>query len=114
MFHLNLLYLKNNNFYLKTNNFALTEKTSDTSKEKLYQELGIESLQLRCCYGKLCLFYKMFKNKSPAYLFNLIPARNRHDSLRSSDNICCYNTKHNSFFFFFLHTEYNRIEQIKS
>ena len=69
MFHLNLLYLKNNNLYLKTNNFVLTGKTSGTSKEKLYQELCIESLQLRCWYKKLCLFYKMFKNKSPAYLW---------------------------------------------
>ena len=54
---------------------ALTGTIRGTSKEKLYQELGLESLQLRRWYRKLCLFYKIFKNKSPAYLFNLIPAR---------------------------------------
>ena len=45
------------------------------SKEKIYQELGLESLQLRRWYKKLCLFYKILKNKSTAYLLNLIPAR---------------------------------------
>ena len=49
---------------------ALTGTIRGTSKEKLYQELGLESLQLRRWYRKLCLFYKSFKNKSPAYLFN--------------------------------------------
>ena len=81
---------------------ALTGTIRGTSKEKLYQEVGLESLQLRRWYRKLCLFYKIFKNKSPAYLFNLIPARNTHYSLRTSDNIPCFNTKHsffkNSFF----------------
>ena len=75
---------------------------SSTAPRKLYQEVGLESLQLRRWYRKLCLFYKIFKNKSPAYLFNLIPARNTHYSLRTSDNIPCFNTKHsffkNSFF----------------
>ena len=81
---------------------ALTVTIRGTSKEKLYQEVGLESLQLRRWYRKLCLFYKIFKNKSPAYLFNLIPARNTHYSRRTSDNIPCFNTKHsffkNSFF----------------
>ena len=75
---------------------ALTGTIRGTFKEKLYQELGLESLQLRRWYRKLCLFYKIFKNKSPAYLFNLIPARNTH-SLRTSDNIPCFSTKHNFF-----------------
>ena len=60
----------------------------------LYQELGLESLQLCCWYRKCCLFYKIFKNKSLAYLFNLIPARNTHYLLGTSDNIPCFNTKY--------------------
>ena len=74
---------------------ALTGTIRGTSKEKLNQELGLESLQLGWWYGRLCLFDKIFKNKSPAYLFNLIPARNTHYSLRTSDNIPCFNTEHN-------------------
>ena len=38
------------------------------TKEKLYEELGLESLQLRCWYKKLRMFYKIYKNKSPQYL----------------------------------------------
>ena len=72
-----------------------------TSKEKRYQELALESLQLRQWYRNLCLFYKIFKNKSPTYLFNLIFVRNTHHSLRNSDNIPCFNTPHHFFKNFF-------------
>ena len=34
---------------------SLTGTIRGTSKEKLYQELGLESLQLRSYYRKLCL-----------------------------------------------------------
>ena len=44
--------------------------------EKLFQELGFESLQQRRWYRKLCSFYKIFKNESPSYLSNTIPTRN--------------------------------------
>ena len=74
---------------------ALTGTIRGTSKENIFHELGLESLHLRRWYRKLCVFYKIFKNKSQAYLFNLIPARNTHYSLRNSDNIPCFNTKHN-------------------
>ena len=39
---------------------AITGAIRDTSREKLYQELGLESLRLRRWYRKLCLFYKAF------------------------------------------------------
>ena len=81
---------------------ALTGTIRVTSKEKLYQELGLESLLLRRSYGQLCLFYKIFKSKSPGSLLSLIPTRNTHCSLKNSQNIPCFNTKHtffkNSFF----------------
>ena len=47
---------------------ALTGAIRGTSKENIYQELGLESLQIRRWYGKLCLFYKIYKNQSPSYL----------------------------------------------
>ena len=40
---------------------ARTGAIRGTSKEKLYQELGLESLQLRCWYRKLGMFYKIYK-----------------------------------------------------
>ena len=39
----------------------LTEAIRGSSREKLYQELGLESLQLRRWYRKLCCFYKIYK-----------------------------------------------------
>ena len=49
---------------------AITGAIRGTSKEKLYQEIGLESLQLRCWYRKLGMFYKIFKSKSPQYFLS--------------------------------------------
>ena len=39
------------------------------STEKIYQELGLESLKSSCRFRKLCHFYKIFNDKSPSYFF---------------------------------------------
>ena len=52
---------------------AITGARRGASSEKLYQELGLESLKSRRWLRKLCLFYKIYKNKSPFYLYDLIP-----------------------------------------
>ena len=49
---------------------AITGAIRGTSKEKLYQEIGFEPLQLRCWYRKLGMFYKIFKSKSPQYFLS--------------------------------------------
>ena len=54
---------------------AITGAIRGNCKEKLYQELGLESLQLRRWCRKLGMFYKIYKNKSPQYLFKLIPEK---------------------------------------
>ena len=63
---------------------AITGAIRGTSSEKLYQELGLESLKSRRWFRKLCLFYKIYKNKSPSYLYDLIPDRGKFYSTRSS------------------------------
>ena len=55
---------------------AITGAIRGTSREKLYQELGLESLQLRRWYRKLSYFYKIYKTAKPGYLFNIIPDKN--------------------------------------
>ena len=71
----------NNSFHAKMESIqynaclAITGAIRGTSREKAYQELGLESLQLCRWYRKLCLFYKVFKNEHPKYLFHLIPVR---------------------------------------
>ena len=76
---------------------AITGAIRVLSREKLYQELGFESLQQRRWYRKLCSFYKVFKNESPRYLFNIIPIRNPAYSTRNHVNIPLFKTNHNFF-----------------
>ena len=41
------------------------------SKEKLYQELGLESLKNRRWFRRLCHFYKIVSTKLPPYLYEI-------------------------------------------
>ena len=43
---------------------ALTGLIRGSSREKLYQELYVESLQLRRWYRKLCCFYKTYNKQT--------------------------------------------------
>ena len=74
---------------------AITEASRCTSREKLYEELGLESLQLSC-------FYKLFNREHPHYLFKLIPSRSSSYVARYIHNIPFLKTRHtflkNSFF----------------
>ena len=76
---------------------ALTGAIRGSSKEKIYQELGFESLRVRRWYRKLCLFYKVLNNEHPQYLFNLIPVRPTLYPTRNALNIPLLNTNHNFF-----------------
>ena len=50
---------------------AITGAIRRTSREKLYHELGFKALVSRRWYHKLWCFYKVFKTKSPRYLFEV-------------------------------------------
>ena len=49
---------------------AITGAIRGSSREKLYEELGLETLQQRHWYRKLRCFYKMLKSVSEVPLFN--------------------------------------------
>ena len=68
---------------------AITGAIRDSSREKLYQELGFESLQQRRWNRKLCSFYKIFKSEIPRYLFNIIPIRNSSYVTRNTQIFHC-------------------------
>ena len=93
----------NNSFHAKMESIqynaclAITGAIRGTSREKIYQELGLESLQLRRWYRKLCLFYKVFKNEHPKYLLPLIPVRCTPYPTRTDNNIPLIKIKHNFF-----------------
>ena len=73
---------------------AITGAIRSSSREKVYQELGIESLQQRRWYRKLCLFYKIIKNQSPKYLFELIPTARQAYMTRCKKIIPLLNVKY--------------------
>ena len=76
---------------------AITGAIRGTFREKIYQELGLESLQSRRWYRKLAVFYKIYKNKSPFYLFNLIPEKTSSYTTRNVDCTPLIKIKHNFF-----------------
>ena len=76
---------------------AITGAIRGTSREKLYQELGLESLERRRWFRKLCSFYKIFRNENPRYLFKEIPVRNSLYRTRNQEDIPPIKTKHQFF-----------------
>ena len=68
----------NNSFHQKLESIqynaalAITGAIRGSSREKLYQKLGMESLKQRRWFRKLCSFFKITKNQFPRYLFDKI------------------------------------------
>ena len=76
---------------------AIIGAMSETSSEKLCQELGLEPLKSRRQFRNLSHFYKTLNEKSPSYLFHLIPNLNRVRETRHSNNISAIHTRCNYF-----------------
>ena len=81
---------------------AITGAIRVTSREKLYAEIGIESLKFRRWFRKLVCFYKNQFTGLPKYLLQLIPINNHSYILRKPLHIphyyCRTDTFKNSFF----------------
>ena len=92
---------------------TITGAIRGSSREKLYQELGLESLKSRRWYRKLCLFFKLKKNKHPSYLFDMIPKVLSTRTTRNYNNIPLFNVKHEYFqnsFFSSTVVEWNKLD----
>ena len=74
---------------------AITGAIKGSSREKIYQELRLETLRKRCWLCRLYLFYKIQKNKLPSQLFRLIPNTSGMHVARNSNNSKGINAKHN-------------------
>ena len=74
---------------------ALTRAIRGSSREKFYQELGLEFLQLRWWYRKLCCFYKIYNKLAPGYLTQLIRTCNEAYQTKHFANIPSLSFKHN-------------------
>ena len=65
---------------------AITGAIQGTSREKIYQGLGLESLKSRRWCKRLSCMFKIMKEEAPNYLTNLVPkcetnTRTRNDSI---------------------------------
>ena len=56
---------------------AITGAIKSSSREKLYQELGLEYLYQRRWARRLCLLYKVFSTGQPSYIYDLLPPMRR-------------------------------------
>ena len=74
----------------------LAGEIQDTSCEKIFQELGLESLKSRRSFVRLCYMVKIMKNEAPKYLISLIPKRNQSFKSRSK-HIPTYNCRTDCF-----------------
>ena len=93
---------------------AITGAIRGTSKVKLYQELGLETLEKIKWYRKLCCFFKIFRNQSRKYLFNLIPTSVGPYNTRNADNIYSFKVKYKFFqnyFFPYVVNQWNKLDQ---
>ena len=76
---------------------AITGAIKGSSRERLYHELGLESLGDRRWYRRLVYFFNIVSCNSPVYLYSLLPAKQRsYDPIRS--NLFRNFTSHTSFF----------------
>ena len=51
---------------------AITGKIQGTSREQVYDELGLHSLVTRCWHNKLVFFHKIVNRLLPDYLYSYL------------------------------------------
>ena len=76
---------------------AITGAIKGSSRERLYQELGLESLSARRWYRRLVYFFNIISCNSPAYLHSLLPAKQKSYDPTRSDLFRTF-TSHTNFF----------------
>ena len=57
---------------------AVTGAWRGSSRDKIYEELGWESLQNRRVFRRLTLFYKIMNGMTPSYLIDPVPKPRNH------------------------------------
>ena len=92
---------------------AITGAIRGSSSEKVYEELGLETLKSRRWYRKPSLSYNVLKNESPSYLFNTIPNSTAQRQTRNSGITPTFFANHDYFknsFFPSAITEWNKLD----
>ena len=92
---------------------AITGAIKGTSKLKIYNELGIESLKFRRWSRRLCVFFKIKTTKIPKYLYELIPTESHIYNTRKTENVETYYCRTDLFkysFFPYTIVEWNKLD----
>ena len=80
---------------------AITGAIRGTSREKLYQELGLESLRDGRCLRQMSYLHKIFSTKLAPYLYELIsPLQMSHRYPGRSQTLHCRTTLFQIFTFY--------------
>ena len=94
--------------------YNATGAIKGTSQSELHNKLGFESLKFRCCFRKLCVFYKIKITRVPEYLFDLIPENNHIYNNHLSGNVKHFMCRTDVYkYSFFPHTilEWNKLDK---
>ena len=90
---------------------AVTGAIRRTTREKLHQELGLESLKDRRWLRRLCYLHKVLYTKLPTYLYELIPPIiNSHRNLGCYRASCCRTDLFRNSFLSFSINEWNKLD----
>ena len=76
---------------------AIQGTSTENSREKVYKELGLETLKSRRWLKKLCCFYKTKNNGIPFYLAKLILSESHLNNTRNTRNITTYCCRTDAF-----------------
>ena len=85
---------------------AITGEIQSTSRDKLNEEVGIESVKARIWYERLCCMHKIMKEKAPNYLLNLIPKCDASIKTRNN-SIPTSRCRSDCFKYYFFHSTLN-------
>ena len=82
---------------------AVTGAWKGTGRQRLYEELGWESMYSRRWYRRLFHFFQLRQSKTPVYLFNEIPSELQipymvHNPRNYDPNVCRTDRSSNSYF----------------
>ena len=92
---------------------AITSAIKGTSRLKLYNEIGLESLKFRWWFRKLCTFFKIKRTGLPSYLYDLIPKSSHMHNTRSLEDVATLYSRTDIFkYSFFPSTisEWNKLD----
>ena len=97
---------------------AITGCFRGTSREKIYNELGFESLADRRLSRRLIFFYKIINDFAPAYLSNVLPPQRGEEERRAGRRMrppfrvpFCRTERYRDSFFPFCINEWNNLDE---